>query len=531
MGLLTDPLTDPTGAAEQRGLLALAAGLLGTPGSFGRGLSAAIPGALGAYDSTIQQAAAQRLATAQLADISSQAALRGAQADEIRRRQALLAPLFAKLTGTPQASAGGAASQALAEGAASGSVGPTAANAARMQQPATAGRGGIGGLDPTDLAAAKLGGLPDLTDVWKLQQPTWQNINGFMVDTNAASNPGFRGGFQPGMQVSQDGKASLTTIGADGMPRVSAPAGALSTYSAYKEADAAAKPMQVYDPATGGMVWRTEGDVIRAAQPKVTPQQIRADMADPTTQYSSPAARAAAYAASGIPLQVAPTSAQARETALAQGLNEAQVKAIVESADKATAAADAVATVQRAREAMASGRILAGPGTRFGMLASQLGSYLGLPTDDALVRTREVMNGLAQLALSARGQMRGQGAISDREQSMLTRASTADVDSMTRDEIGAVLRIVERVSRAQIENHNDLLRRASSGDPLSAFRIDGTSRAATIGSSTTTPDMRATPQQAVQPGAAATPAASDLAALAQAELARRQRARATSGSW
>lgn len=68
--------------------------------------------------------------------------------------------------------------------------------------------------------------------------PKWENINGNMVNTNA---PNFQGGFQAGMKASDNGQMSMWQPDGQGGLIVGAPRGALDTYSAYRNADEAAK--------------------------------------------------------------------------------------------------------------------------------------------------------------------------------------------------------------------------------------------------------------------------------------------------
>jgi hypothetical protein len=68
--------------------------------------------------------------------------------------------------------------------------------------------------------------------------PKWENINGNMVNTNA---PNFTGGFQAGMKASDNGQMSMWQPDGQGGLIVGAPRGALETYSAFRNADEAAK--------------------------------------------------------------------------------------------------------------------------------------------------------------------------------------------------------------------------------------------------------------------------------------------------
>lgn len=91
-------------------------------------------------------------------------------------------------------------------------------------------------------------------------KPNWQNVNGNLVNTNA---PGFTGGFQPGMSISANGQATAWQPDGKGGLVVGAPAGALNTYRAYQGIQSDAKPIKVYNPATGREEYTSEGDVLR----------------------------------------------------------------------------------------------------------------------------------------------------------------------------------------------------------------------------------------------------------------------------
>jgi len=68
-------------------------------------------------------------------------------------------------------------------------------------------------------------------------------------------------GYLPSLSTSQDGKTSMVQIGPDGLPVVSSPRGALETFGAYQTAQAAAKPIKVYNPTTGREEFSTEAAV------------------------------------------------------------------------------------------------------------------------------------------------------------------------------------------------------------------------------------------------------------------------------
>lgn len=120
-----------------------------------------------------------------------------------------------------------------------------------LSQSAAPNEGLLRTMTPDMVAALKVYGDIDLTDVYKLARPNWQVSNGYAVDTNA---PGFQGGFQPGVNISNDGKATLTTVGPNGLPVVSAAPGSLQTFGAFEDSRNASsaryKPIKVWNPVT-----------------------------------------------------------------------------------------------------------------------------------------------------------------------------------------------------------------------------------------------------------------------------------------
>lgn len=267
-----DGLLDFIKTPEGQGLLSGVFGGLATAGQPGRGtlnvLGAAGMAGLQGYAGAQERKDQMELKDLQMQSMKEQIAantrknqlikgllgdMTGQQASGITPTQALSAQLPTdasagnpgQLTWPPQSAA-----------VKPGQVGPTVERAALIGQPAPAAKpvGGImENMTPNTLAALKLGAGIDLADIYKLQQPNWQNSNGNWINTN---DPRFKGGFQPGLTVSQDGTATLTTIGPDGLPRISAPPGAVDTKTAYLRAaeqvkDQYAPPNQTIETPDG----------------------------------------------------------------------------------------------------------------------------------------------------------------------------------------------------------------------------------------------------------------------------------------
>lgn len=204
--------------------------------------------------------------------------LQKAQLDQVKRRNQMIDSLL-----NPGAAAVPAA---LAQGAQVGdqpggfdgngtytppvkNVGPTVTNLPRLQQVQSGpvSGGGTYGI-PRDAIAMDLA-LNDGKSVsdWMFKRgtPDIQVSNGYAYDKNRVQP-----GFLPQSNVSQNGQATVTTIGPDGLPRVSAPAGALQAYAQYRNADEAAKAgydvQKVWNPDTQRYEFMSRSRVIQNSQ-------------------------------------------------------------------------------------------------------------------------------------------------------------------------------------------------------------------------------------------------------------------------
>jgi len=93
--------------------------------------------------------------------------------------------------------------------------------------------------------------------VAKRGTPDMQVSNGYVYDKNKVGP-----GYLPQLNMSQDGKASMVRIGPDGLPVVSAPQGAVDTFSAYQGAQANFKPIKIFNPQTQREEFTSEGAVV-----------------------------------------------------------------------------------------------------------------------------------------------------------------------------------------------------------------------------------------------------------------------------
>lgn len=213
MGLLGDGWEDPKSMATMQ----LAAGLLGG-GNFGQALGRGLSG----YATTMKDARDQKLEDLKMDMLKQQVA-------QATRKESIINSMLSGLTAT-----GGAGPTASGGVAAPSSGGGSAGNSS----------GFIGNLSPEKLAALKLAGVGDLTEIYKLTRPDMQVSNGYAYDKNSLMP-----GFLPGVQTSQDGKSTLTVVDPKTkLPLVVPTPGAVETYGQFEGVKN--RSAAQYDPIT-----------------------------------------------------------------------------------------------------------------------------------------------------------------------------------------------------------------------------------------------------------------------------------------
>ncbi|MFM9928214.1 hypothetical protein VLK31_34965 [Variovorax sp. H27-G14] len=334
--------------------------------------------------------------------------------------------------------------------------------------------------------------------------PDMQVSNGYIFDKNKQG-----AGFLPQLNTSQDGKSSMIRIGADGLPVVSAPQGAVDTFAAYQGAQANYKPIKVYNPQTGRDEYTTEGAVVapmaggrgnvqssgyaggdRNAANAESIRIIESELAKPD---NSPAdAAALRREVSRLKLQSGMTNAQlgqASNYAAGPSANEAASAAgrqatansiggqagalLKESSEAANSATQSVASAQRMQQALDSDKVLSGPGASLRLRGMQIASTLGIPgKDDAekIANTRSAIQDMAKLTLEGRKQMSGQGAITNQESALAERATSGSIDDLTAPEIRQLAQAAERSGRWKYAQHEAKMQ-AMSSDPAMAGNV------------------------------------------------------------
>lgn len=118
--------------------------------------------------------------------------------------------------------------------------------------------------------------------------------------------------------------------------------------------------------------------------------------------------------------------------------------------------------------------VITGPGANVRIKLSQLGQVLGVNGADAteqLQNTRNVIQGLARQELSAAGQMKGQGQITESERGILRRAEAGDISELTKPELTTLLGALRKTATYRVGIHNQNLTRLKK-DPNAAGVVD-----------------------------------------------------------
>jgi hypothetical protein len=93
----------------------------------------------------------------------------------------------------------------------------------------------------------------------------------------------------------------------------------------------------------------------------------------------------------------------------------------------------------------------------------------GKDTQEKLARTAEVMQGLASLELQAAEAMKGQGAITENERSLIARAAGGNLRDFTSAEVSALLIALDKTARFKIESHQSMFQQIESDPALKKY--------------------------------------------------------------
>jgi hypothetical protein len=144
-----------------------------------------------------------------------------------------------------------------------------------------------------------------------------------------------------------------------------------------------------------------------------------------------------------------------------ENFGAATAAAVESTFNKAQSAVNTLSTIATIKPLIQSS-VFAGPLSASEATISRLGEKFGITsgtTQEKLNRTTQAMQGLAQLELQAAEAMKGQGAITDFERSLIARAAGGDLAVLTQKEVLGLLGALEKVSQKKIATHKNNLER------------------------------------------------------------------------
>jgi hypothetical protein len=130
-----------------------------------------------------------------------------------------------------------------------------------------------------------------------------------------------------------------------------------------------------------------------------------------------------------------------------------------ESRISAMGAVQTADAANRIIQAVDSNKLIAGVGADVRLAGAQLADALGLGGEDTtqkIANSRQAMQGLAQLTLQGRKQMRGEGAITQSESELAQRAMSGDIN-FTKGEIRQLAEAAKRSAKFQYDMHQNII--------------------------------------------------------------------------
>lgn len=148
-----------------------------------------------------------------------------------------------------------------------------------------------------------------------------------------------------------------------------------------------------------------------------------------------------------------------------EGLGAAVSGQIEKGFEQAQSAAQTLSNANQ----IASGieKSFVGPLANQRVTLAQLGQVLGITgkdTQETLLNTRNVIQGLARQELAAAGQMKGQGQITESERAILRKAESGDISTFTKPELQLFTGAIRKTARSRIATHQRNLQNLGS-DP------------------------------------------------------------------
>jgi hypothetical protein len=144
-------------------------------------------------------------------------------------------------------------------------------------------------------------------------------------------------------------------------------------------------------------------------------------------------------------------------------------KLIPDLYNQGNAASTQLADIARYRVSLDTA--ITGPFADQRLAGARIANALGFVGDKAINSSRELIQGNAEMALGARGMMKGQGEITKDEQKLLIQARAGDIN-FTKGELKTLFNVFERASTAQYTQSKKLLESAARESPTARMFLE-----------------------------------------------------------
>ena len=158
--------------------------------------------------------------------------------------------------------------------------------------------------------------------------------------------------------------------------------------------------------------------------------------------------------------QKSPASVVNVNTGLVKNLSEEVSKRLGDLTTKADESIGQLNSVNNILKATDENKIFSGFGGGLGLTMAQFADILGIGGKDnaeKILNTRSVIQGLAQMTLVGRKEMKGQGAVNESEGLLAERATSGKIEDLTVKEIQQLARVAERVAKYNLNKHRTML--------------------------------------------------------------------------
>jgi hypothetical protein len=114
---------------------------------------------------------------------------------------------------------------------------------------------------------------------------------------------------------------------------------------------------------------------------------------------------------------------------------------------------------------------ITGPFAEQRLSTARVANALGFTGDKAVNASREVIQGLSEMALKSRTMLTGQGQITEGEQKLLIKARSGDID-FTKGELKTIFGVADRAAKAQYNQSRKLLESAAKQSPTAQMFLE-----------------------------------------------------------